>query len=294
MTSSQGSPVRLSACAKLNLYLHVTGRRDDGFHLVDSLIAFADLADQLEIRPADGLILTVEGPFAAAAGPVNENLALRAAGALATAAGVSAGARLRLVKQIPAAAGLGGGSADAAAALRGLVSFWNIDPRGVDVLSLARSLGADVPACVDGGAAFVGGIGDRLEPAPRMPEAGLLLVNPGLPLPTPSVFAMLREDFSAPGRFAKTPESVRELAQILATRRNDLTAAAKLIAPAVGEVLAAIESLPGCRLARMSGSGATCFGLFDDMPSAKRAQSGLAGRRDWWTYAGRLMTEPCQ
>lgn len=293
MTSRQGSPVRLSACAKLNLYLHVTGRRDDGYHLLDSLIAFADLADELELQPADELILAVEGPFAADAGPTGENLVLRAARALAAVAGVSAGVRIRLVKNIPAAAGLGGGSADAAAALRGLVRLWSIDPRTVDLHSIALDLGADVPACLQGRAAFAGGIGDRLDPPPRMPEAGVLLANPRVPVPTSRVFATLRGGFSLPGRFSDAPDSVPILAKILGARKNDLTAAAVSLVPEIGEVLAAIGGLPGCRLARMSGSGATCFGLFDDPAVAEDARATLSDQRDWWTYAGRLLTGVC-
>lgn len=287
-------PVRLAACAKLNLYLHVAGRLADGYHLLDSLVVFADLADRLDLEPADGLSIAVEGPFARDAGPDLDNLVLRAASALAQRAGTAAGARIRLVKNIPAAAGLGGGSADAAATLEGLARLWKIDRRRIDLASIAITLGADVPVCLLGKPAFVGGIGERLDPAPPLPEAGLLLVNPRVQLATARVFAQRRGGFSPPGRFAGALESVAALAEILADRTNDLTESAVSLAPVVADVLAAIERLPGCRLARMTGSGATCFGLFDDPPAAAEAAPALAGRNGWWVHAGRTLAGPCR
>lgn len=290
MTVPESEPLRLVARAKLNLYLHVTGRRSDGFHLLDSLVVFADLADQIELSVADGLDLTVGGPFGAGAGPVEHNLVLRAARALASAAGIPAAAHIDLVKNVPAAAGLGGGSADAAATLRGLARLWGDGAQAVDLGTIAQRLGADVPVCLEGGATFIGGIGDHLNRAPQLPEAGLLLVNPRIELPTVQVFAAYKGGYSSPGRFEEAPATVRDLARLLATRTNDLTGAAMSVAPVLGEVLAAVAALPGCCLARMSGSGATCFGLFEDAPAAIRANAALTGRGDWWTHAGRIVT----
>lgn len=283
------TPVRLWAPAKLNLYLHVTGRRGDGYHLLDSLVVFADLADTLELSPAPVLTLDVEGPLAGQAGPVGDNLVLRAARLLAQATGTQRGARMRLVKRIPAAAGLGGGSSDAAAALAGLMRLWDIAPDRVDLPALALRLGADVPVCLAGRPAFVGGIGETIDPAPDLPPAGLLLVNPGTRLPTPAVFAARRGDFSSSARFATPPADAAGLAALLAGRGNDLTGAACGLAPQIGDVLAALAGLPGCLLARMTGSGATCFGLFDDADAAAAAakSSALAGR-DWWIAATRI------
>lgn len=281
MNSLFGDPLRLAAPAKVNLYLHVTGRRDDGYHLLDSLIVFTALADELELAPADGLSLAVEGPFAQLAGPDEENLVLRAARSLQQAAGIERGMAARLVKNIPAAAGLGGGSADAAAALRGLAQLWRIDPGRVDLQALALGLGADVPVCLHGRPSFVGGIGEDIEVAPPLPGAGLLLVNPGVALATPAVFARRRGGFSPAGRFAAAPADADALAGLLAGRDNDLAPAAIALAPVVGDVLDALSAAPGCLLARMSGSGATCFGLFRD-EAAAAAAAGAVRRDGWW------------
>lgn len=284
MNAADTAAHRLAAPAKINLYLHVTGRRDDGYHLLDSLVVFAELADVLEIRAGRALSLAVDGPFAAGAGPKEDNLVLRAAKALAEAADVAAGADFHLTKNIPAAAGLGGGSADAAAALSGLMTFWDIPAGKVDLAAVGLALGADLPACLAGRPVFVGGIGEEIDPAPPLPAAGLLLVNPGVALSTPSVFAGRRGGFSPPARFTEAPASADELADILRHSQNDLTESACRLTPVIADVLKAIEAAPGCRLARMTGSGATCFGLFDDRATAESALPAV--RRDgWWSAA---------
>ncbi|MEE8275777.1 MAG: 4-(cytidine 5'-diphospho)-2-C-methyl-D-erythritol kinase [Alphaproteobacteria bacterium] len=285
--SAAGAPITLAARGKLNLYLHVTGRRADGLHNLDSLVAFAELADTLTVRPAKELSLAVDGPFAAALGPVEDNLVLRAARALATAGRVPAAAEIRLGKRLPVAAGLGGGSADAAAALKALARLWRID--GVDIAGLAAGLGADVPACLAGVPAFIAGAGEEVSPAPALPPAGVLLVNPGVALATPEVFAARRGAYSAADRFAAAPQSVGDLAAVLRDRRNDLTQAAVQLCPQVAEVLETLAAAPGCRLARMSGSGATCFGLFDDRRAAAGAAPALA-RPGWWLVPTRLVS----
>lgn len=287
MKGPASAGLRLDAPAKVNLYLHVTGRRSDGYYLLDSLVVFTGLADELELTPADGLFLQVEGAFAAEAGPDEENLVLRAAKALARARHIDRGMHARLVKNIPPAAGLGGGSADAAAVLDGLMTLWDIDADAVDLSGLALELGADVPVCLAGTPSFVGGIGERIEPAPALPDAGLLLVNPNVALATPSVFARRRGGFSPEARFWRAPADVHALAELLRDRVNDLTDAAIALAPAVADVLKAVEAAPGCLLARMTGSGATCFGLFDDETAAARAASGLS-RNGWWVHATRI------
>ncbi|MEN8194988.1 MAG: 4-(cytidine 5'-diphospho)-2-C-methyl-D-erythritol kinase [Pseudomonadota bacterium] len=288
MTGEAPGALRLAAPAKVNLYLHVTGRRADGYHLLDSLIAFTALSDQLELGPADGMRLTVEGAFADNAGPLDDNLVLRAARALADVAKVDKGMAGRLVKNIPAAAGLGGGSADAAAALRGLMRLWDIPRDTVDLPTLALELGADIPVCLAAGSSFVGGVGEQIEAAPALPETGILLVNPGVALATPSVFAGRRGGFSPPGRFSESPPNAKVLAGLLGERDNDLTEAAIRLAPVIADVLAALESAPGCHLARMTGSGATCFGLFDDEAAAAGA-AGALRRDDWWVWATHIV-----
>jgi 4-diphosphocytidyl-2-C-methyl-D-erythritol kinase len=276
------------APAKVNLYLHVTGRRPDGYHLIDSLVAFADSGDRLTAEPAAALSLEVTGPEAAriaAAG--DDNLVLRAARLLADHAGIMAGAALRLEKNLPVAAGIGGGSSDAAATLRMLVRLWRLSIDEQRLRSLGARLGADLPACLCGGAVWVGGIGDRVEPAAALPRAGLLLANPRKELPTAMVFASRRGPFSDAGRFAPMPADVFELARALMQRRNDLTAAAVSRVPEIGAVLARLGQLPGALLARMSGSGASCFALFADRAAAERARSALAAiEPDWWSVAG--------
>lgn len=273
-----------TAPAKLNLYLHVLGRRPDGYHLLDSLVAFADTGDELRAHAAAQLSLEIEGPFAAGLAG-DDNLVLKAARALAP----GRGARLTLVKNLPVAAGVGGGSADAAAALRALRALWGLDIADAALDRLALSLGADVPVCLRARPVFVGGIGEELVAAPILPPAGLVLVNPGVRLLTADVFAARQGPFSAPARFSAVPRDTVELAEFLAARRNDLQGAATGLVPAIAEILNALQASPGCRLARMSGSGATCFGLYDAAEAARRAASWLAERqRHWWIKAAAL------
>jgi len=270
------------ARAKLNLYLHVTGRRADGYHLLDSLVAFAEAGDTLRAAPADSLSLAVDGPFAAALRGEPDNLVLRAARALAAVTGAKGGAALMLTKTLPVASGIGGGSADAAAALRALCRLWQVTPPRDVLDAIAIKLGADVPVCLDGGTAFIGGVGERRDPSPRLPATGLVLANPGVPLATPAVFAKRSGAFSEAARFTTPPRDVGDLAALLRERRNDLTEAATALVPAVRDILAALEASPGCLLARMSGSGATCFGLYADRGAAVAAAALLKRNPGWW------------
>lgn len=282
------------ARAKLNLYLRVVGRRADGYHLLDSLVAFCDLADTIAVEPAGGLTLTIDGPLAGAlAGePLEGNLVLRAARVLAGRAGIAPKAAIRLTKCIPVAAGLGGGSADAAAALLALVDLWRVAMPEDELFDLAATLGADVPMCLAGRAAQVSGVGERIAPAVALPAAALLLVNPGKPLPTPAVFtaharAGAAHSIAAPLDVA--PPDVATLGRLLVARGNDLTEAARAVVPPVADVLGALSGTNGCRIAQMSGSGATCFALYDDITMAEAARAII--QRDhatWWTYSGTL------
>jgi 4-diphosphocytidyl-2-C-methyl-D-erythritol kinase len=281
-------PVEAFAPAKVNLYLHVTGRRGDGYHMLDSLIAFADIGDRLTAEPAGVLSLEVSGPEARSLPSTYEdNLVLRAARLLAAHAGITTGAALRLQKSLPVAAGIGGGSSDAAAALRALRQLWQVSVGDAALRALAAELGADIPACVGGRAVWVGGIGERIDPAAALPKAGILLANPRTKLPTAAVFAARRGAFGDPGRFEPMPASVVGLAQTLMRCRNDLTDAAIGLVPEIGAVLASLRALPGALLARMSGSGATCFALFRDRGAAERAREALAAAEPrWWCAAG--------
>jgi 4-diphosphocytidyl-2-C-methyl-D-erythritol kinase len=279
------------APAKVNLYLHVVGRRPDGYHLLDSLVAFADIGDRVVAAPADALSLTVGGAEAAALdGLGDDNLVLRAARLLAGAAGGDRGAALHLDKALPAASGIGGGSSDAAATLRVLDRLWTSPVAAAELMAMALRLGADVPACLAARPVWVGGVGEDLDPLADLPPAGIVLANPRRALPTASVFRARRGPFTASGRFAAMPPGAAGLAEMLASRRNDLKEAALTLVPEIAAVLDRLSRLPGALLTRMSGSGATCFGLFADRAAALRAAAELAqAEPGWWSAGGALM-----
>jgi 4-diphosphocytidyl-2-C-methyl-D-erythritol kinase len=284
--------VRVAASAKVNLYLHVVGRRPDGYHRLDSLVAFAGIGDTIEVRRAEKISLFLEGPFAAGVPAGADNLVLRAARALAEAARVDAGADIRLVKRLPPASGIGGGSADAAATVRALLRLWDVRLDARALSALALGLGADVPVCLAGRAAFVGGIGEELAPAPPLPPASIVLANPGMPVPTPEVFRRRAGAFSLPARFSEPPRDAAELALLLKARGNDLEGPARAICPAIGDVIAGLARQKGALIARMSGSGATCFALFAEAGAATEAAFALArAHPDWWVKAGSLESD---
>lgn len=283
------------AHAKINLHLHVVGRRDDGYHLLDSLVVFAGVHDRLSAGTAHGLSLSVGGPFGEAlqSDDMSGNLVARAARLLHEGFGAApAGAALLLEKNLPVASGIGGGSADAAACLRLLCRLWAEEwpdrrPDPGRLRSIALSLGADVPVCLAQVPACMGGIGEVLAPAPEMPGCFMVLVNCGLAVSTPSVFAARPPGFRPPARL---PESWPDAAAMAADLRllfNDLEQAAIALCPTIADVLTAIDAQPGCLLSRMSGSGATCFGLFATRSAADAAAIRLR-RPDWWVWGGGL------
>ncbi|UPG72499.1 4-(cytidine 5'-diphospho)-2-C-methyl-D-erythritol kinase [Roseomonas gilardii subsp. gilardii] len=269
------------APAKVNLFLHVTGRREDGYHLLDSLAVFAGVGDDLAVSPAEALTLEIDGPEGDALAAEPDNLVLRAARLLAESHGIPGGAALRLTKRLPVASGIGGGSADAAAALRLLARHWQLPLPAEEKVT---RLGADVPVCVASRAARMGGIGEELAPAPRFPAYGLLLANPRIPLSTPAVFRARAPGFTPPAELPASWPNARAMAEDLRRCTNDLEAPARQLCPAVAEVLSAIASRQDCLLARMSGSGATCFGLFPD-PTAAQAAAGTLPPA-WWRWGG--------
>ncbi len=276
-----------TAPAKLNLDLLVTARRADGRHELDSLVVFCELADRVELRPAEGFSLRVSGPTAETVPTGPDNLVLRAARLLAETAAVRAGAAIALHKEIPVAAGLGGGSADAAATLRGLRRLWGLALDDERLRDLGLALGADLPVCLWARPARMRGIGERLDPVRGLPDLPLLLVNPGRPLATGPVFRGLSGPFRAADRppFRPCPSLVR-FAVWLAESRNDLEPPARRLEPEIGRVLEELQGLSGCLLARMSGSGATCFGLFGDRGELETAALLLRRKRpDWWIRA---------
>jgi 4-diphosphocytidyl-2-C-methyl-D-erythritol kinase len=284
-----------TAPAKLNLTLEITGKRPDGYHLLDSLVGFTAYGDTLAAEPDDGLRLILDGPFGATLqGDTAENLVLRAARLLAEAGGVPARARLRLTKNLPVASGIGGGSSDAAAALAVLAALWRLSPAPEDLQRLALTLGADVPVCLEARGARLEGIGERISPIPALPPAPIVLVNPGIGLATPKVFAERTGPFSpGPGPAGVlrdgVPADAAALAEALKPYGNDLMAPAIRLLPVIAEMLQALEAAPGCLLARMSGSGATCFALFATDDAAERAAATLSQANPaWWAVATRL------
>ena len=275
------------APAKVNLTLQITGRRPDGYHLLDSLVVFAGAHDLVSARASDTLFLELAGPFAHALSADPDNLVLRAARALAEACGAAPRAALRLEKHLPVASGIGGGSSDAAAALRVLARLWGLEVRAETMRDLAVGLGADVPVCLGRVPRVMQGVGEVLRPAPVLPACGLVLVNPGQALATQAVFRARSAGFSQPAAWPESWPDAAAMAAGLASGTNDLQAAAVALCPAVGEVLAALAEVRGCLLARMSGSGATCFGLFASAPEALRAAAALA-QPGWWCWGGAL------
>jgi len=256
--------------------------------MLDSLVAFAACGDVLRASESPALSLRIGGPFATGLAGEADNLVLRAARALATAAGHPPHAALALEKNLPVASGIGGGSADAAATLRLLCTLWRLrlDPAVLDRIALR--LGADVPVCLHGRPARMGGIGETLEAAPALPACAVLLVNPGVALATAPVFRARTGAFSAPAVLPGGWGDAAAMAADLAMLRNDLEAPARMLCPAIGHVLAAIAAQPGCLLSRMSGSGATCFGLFADPAAAGQAARQIV-RPGWWVWAGALL-----
>jgi 4-diphosphocytidyl-2-C-methyl-D-erythritol kinase len=277
-------PIAVFAPAKINLALHVLGRRPDGYHDIDTLVAFATVGDRIEVRPAAELTLEIDGPFAEVlAADAQENLVLRAARRLQSGAAIPRGARLKLTKNLLVASGIGGGSADAAAALIALRQLWAL-PEEFDLAPIAREIGADVPMCLASEPLRATGTGDRIallgnkagNGSPLMPA---LLVNPGIEVATREVFLRLaRGERPGIGRLPDEPLSAGYLGRL----RNDLEEAAIAIAPEIGDALGLLRGIAGCRLARMSGSGATCFGLFDAPADIAAAARLLARDRPRW------------
>ncbi|HVX91666.1 MAG TPA: 4-(cytidine 5'-diphospho)-2-C-methyl-D-erythritol kinase [Xanthobacteraceae bacterium] len=276
------------APAKVNLTLRVLGRRPDGYHEIESLVVFAGEGDRLTLVPGARLALQVEGPTAAAAGDTADNLVLRAARALAARVDGLVAGRFALVKSLPVAAGLGGGSSDAAAALRLLARANRLPFGDARLIAAAEATGADVPVCLDPCPRLMRGIGEILSAPLDLPPLPAVLVNPGIQVPTRDVFAALDMSGRRPHADVdlaglRTPAALFEF---LGRYGNDLEAAAVKIAPAIAQVLDDLRVLPGARLARMSGSGATCFALFETIGAAEAAAGRIgAAQPGWWCRA---------
>lgn len=276
------------APAKVNLTLHVRGRRDDGWHDLESLVVFAGVHDLLWLEPGDALALDVDGPTAGAAGPLADNSVLKAARALGERSPGLRWGRFRLLKRLPAAAGVGGGSSDAAAALRLLARLNGLSPGDPRVAAAAQATGSDVPVCLEPRARMMEGRGEEVGPALGLAPLFAVLVNPGVALSTPAVFGEIGLKAGERAIWGAHPpiapgESFEALLSKLRRGRNDMEDAASVLAPVVGHVLAVLGAARGVRLARMSGSGATCFGLFADCHAAARAARVISrDHPSWW------------
>jgi 4-diphosphocytidyl-2-C-methyl-D-erythritol kinase len=276
-------PLAELARAKVNLTLEIKGRRADGYHELESLVLFADFGDELRFRPQEPFSLTIDGPFGKGL-ETGGNLVERAALGFAAQYLARASGAFSLTKRIPVAAGLGGGSADAAAALRLLAHFHGVPEDRAALAPLARTLGADVPCCLYSRAAVMTGIGERLHPLGSIAPVPALLVNPRLSLSTADVFrALAAPPLAAPPPALPRFSSLAEIVDYARARRNDLEPPARQLLPAIGEVLAALEAVPGALLARLSGSGPTCYALFaSEEETGEAAQRVLRDHPGWW------------
>lgn len=287
------SPIIERAPAKINLYLHVTGKREDGYHLLDSLVVFANdgmaAADEISLSASDAYSLKITGPYSSVLkneSPKNNhdnNLVTKALRSLSSKLRRAPHYAVELYKNLPVASGIGGGSADAAAALRAAAKLWNIPVDSEMVKRTAMETGADVLACLYNKPCYFGGIGDIIDGVDDLPRTYMVLVNPNVPLPTPHVFKARVGDFTPAARFPHMPKTAEELAALLSARTNDLQVPAKLLCEVITDVLAALNAQPNCLLARLSGSGATCFGLFARIEDAEAAASAIRQLgREWW------------
>jgi 4-diphosphocytidyl-2-C-methyl-D-erythritol kinase len=283
-------PLVETASAKVNLTLRVLGRRADGYHELSSLVAFADCGDRLSLTPGGELMLTVGGARAEQAGADADNLVLKAAhGLAARIPGLVAGT-FQLDKELPVAAGLGGGSADAAAALRLLARANGLPPDDPRLYEAARATGADVPVCLDPRPRLMWGIGEKLSEPLRLPKLSAVLVNPGVAVATKDVFAGWEGATTTKPPFdlaaVEKTQDRRTFLQALGRETNDLEQPAIKLAPVIAEVIDMLRAFPNCRLARMSGSGATCFGIFDSRDATQNAAETLSNKYpEWWVRA---------
>ncbi len=280
-----------TAPAKVNLTLHVTGQRADGYHMLDSLVVFAGVEDRITARPAPNLSLSVNGPFAEGVPTDHTNLILRAAQALRAARGFTKGAALTLEKNLPHAAGVGSGSSDAAATLRLLADLWGVPPLTIRDRATVE-LGADVPVCLMAPQPTrMTGIGEGLSPMPALPSCAMVLVNPRVDCPTGKVFAAMTQKDN-PGMTPMVPGlDFDGFATWLAAQRNDMQRAAESIAPEITKALALLRKMPAVRVAVMSGSGATCVGLVRDMAEARLvARAVQLSEMGWWVAPAPLLS----
>lgn len=293
----QRKSLSVFAPAKINLYLHVTGKLDNGYHALDSLAVFADIGDIVRFDEADDFSFAVQGPFASGfsaaerdASPDSVNIAVKAVWAASHAVQRPPQFRMTLEKNLPLASGLGGGSADAAAAIWGAMEWWGLSPHAAPFMGgMMQGLGADVPVCLNCAPALMRGAGDMLEPAPPLPEAPVVLVNPGKPCSTRRVFGGFRGPFGTPADIPGDLSDIDDLAWLIEQEGNDLLPAAIDVVPEIPDMIELLQEQGGCAAAGMSGSGATCFALFREENDALEAVREIgAAQPSWWVRAGTL------
>jgi len=284
-----------NAPAKINLYLHVTGRRDDGYHLLDSLVAFTNVGDRLSLEEADAFSFTIDGPMGGDLSKYDpkENLVVRAVKILATKLDKKLNVKINLTKNLPLASGIGGGSTDAASALRLLAVHWGMAPDGAILHEIASNLGQDIPCCLAAKSCYFRDTGSIVDPAPDLPITHMVLVNPLQSLSTPSVFKARNGAFDIENKLDVIPKTSEELASLLMDRKNSLTEAAISLCPKIQEILSDLKNTQKCLLSRMSGSGATCFGLYPDRSSARQAAADIMVKHpNWWVVPAYVPSEP--
>jgi len=288
---AEAETLRARAYAKINLYLHVTGRRSDGYHLLDSVVSFVNVYDEIEISPSENIILEVTGEFADDIGRASDNLIIKAANLLAARSSVKQGARIKLIKNLPPAGGIGGGSADAATTLKLLNKLWKQKFSTDELAKMSLKLGADLPMCIVGKSAHISGIGDKIEPINRLPEGYVVLVNPKTEVKSAKIYKMGMKSFS--GKLKndiKSGMSLKEMAEALKQSQNDLAMNAAMAAPNILDVLEQIRKNETRLLARMTGSGATCFGLFaNEEDAAEAAEKITLHNKNWWVRSAPLI-----
>ena len=274
------------AAAKVNLFLHITGKRPDSYHLLQSVMVFVDVGDEMSFAPYQGFFIDVEGPFAEQLGPLHENMVYKAAKMLADEYKKPLQAKIVLKKNLPIASGIAGGSSNAAMTLRGLAQLWRLPEETGRLQKMAEALGADVPACMYARPVWTEGIGEKMTYLQGMPDFYFVLANPMLLSPTPEVFRRFKGRFSPALAFSGRRKSMQEWIADLKLYRNDLTEAAQEVCPPIRDVLRALENTPNCRFARLSGSGATCFGVYDNPSAAQAAVNKIRQEYPrWWVVA---------
>ncbi len=296
MTSASNKGFQIFAPAKVNLFLHVTGKRNDGYHALDSLVTFADVGDVIHFAPMDGFAFDIKGPFAGgfntaekSALPDSKNLLVRAVWMLARHTNNSPSFSIVLNKNIPLGAGLGGGSADAAAILWGLCRYWNIAPDPSMLKEMMMQLGADVPVCFESQTRFIAGAGEKMSAEIDIPEIYAVLIHPGKPCNTASIFRAYGGDFAIPVDRSTRFKEQSALIEFLKTTQNVLLSCAIKHVPEIQNCLTQLEDGNGCMLARMSGSGSSCFGIYASQEEAASARAAIQETNpDWWVKSTTL------